>query len=348
MSNDFVNRFKQSIISHIPSAKVVAGGREIRMPCPFCMEDRGKKEGHLYVKIPIDGQVPLYHCFKCTESGLVNSSFLRKLDIYDVDMITEVKDYTNKMSKSLNFRNLDNEDKIFYLSTNYIADNNLSEIKLKYINKRLGTNLSYNDLKENKIILNLGDLLDHNEITNYTRDINIVRQLNDAFIGFVSADNAFINMRNLTPGKVAQTIDKRYINYNIFGKFSNKHRYYIIPNEIDITRLEPVKIHIAEGPFDILSVYYNLNNGNKDHSIYAAIGGKSYFNIVKYFIEYKGLFNVEFHIYPDADIDNGTIYNISRLLYPLDIKVYMHRNLYQNEKDFGVPLDRIKESIIEC
>ena len=53
------------------------------------------------------------------------------------------------------------------------------------------------------------------------------------------------------------------MNYNLFSpdQLAGTSKYYIIPNAIDTIKL--VKIHIAEGPFDILSIFYNLNNGNK-------------------------------------------------------------------------------------
>lgn len=345
MNNNFTEKFVESILAADTSARLVSGNREILKRCHICMDSSNMKSAHMYIKVPINGEIPLYNCFKCGASGIVNSRFLRDLNIYDVEVLGDLVSYTKELSKTRNFKNLDDEEVIYTLYNNYITQCQLSELKLDYINKRLGLQLSYEDLLEDKIILNIYDLLNSNRVNTYTRDPYIVNQLNECFIGFLSADNAFINMRNLTPGRVAKSIDKRYINYNIFGKLSNTQGYYIIPSNIDITRPDPIKIHIAEGPFDILSILYNVNDNIRSHSLYAAIGGKGYYNIIKYFIEFKGLLNIELHIYPDNDIENYIINNIVNYLYPFGINIFIHRNLYEGEKDFGVPKNRIKESI---
>ena len=108
---------------------------------------------------------------------------------------------------------------------------------------------------------------------------------------------------------------------------------------------DPIKIHIGEGPFDILSVFYNLRNMNKTHNIYAAIGGKSYVNILKLFIQDLGLINVEFHIYIDNDISDWDIHNIYEYMNIFNLNIFIHRNIYPGEKDFGVPLSKIREQI---
>ena len=51
---------------------------------------------------------------------------------------------------------------VYRLNNYYISNNKLSEVKLKYINKRLGLDLSYNDLEDLKIILDLNNLIDKN------------------------------------------------------------------------------------------------------------------------------------------------------------------------------------------
>ena len=154
-------------------------------------------------------------------------------------------------------------------------------------------------------------------------------------------------MRNLTPGKVYESIDKRYVNYNIFNKINNSQRYYVIPTNIDLLDTRPIKIYIAEGPFDILSVFYNLRNRDKTNCIYAAIGGKAYLNIIKYFIQRQGLVNIELHICPDGDIGKDVLYGIKDYLRLFSIPIFVHRNIYPEQKDFGVSLNKIRESVIQ-
>jgi hypothetical protein len=110
--------------------------------------------------------------------------------------------------------------------------------------------------------------------------------------------------------------------------------------------LEPVKIHIAEGPFDILSIYTNLRHG--EPGIYTAIGGSNYLGIIMYFIETFKLPNVEIHIYPDND-NSGSNGKMRKLylskLKPIRIPMYIHRNICAGQKDFGVRPEFIVETI---
>ena len=207
--------------------------------------------------------------------------------------------------------------------------------------------MNIQDIQRLKIVLNLYDFLNANNINIITRDNTITNQLDMFFLGFLSCDNRYINMRRLIPkGKLSSNIDKRYINYNIYGSTDNDTRYYIIPTAIN--PINHVDIRIAEGPFDILGIYYNTDHGNYSNTIFAAIGGKSYTTIIKYFITRCGFVNFNLHIYLDNDIDDYEIYKIKNILsYNYNIKIYMHRNLYPNEKDFGVPRDRIDEKIMQ-
>ena len=105
------------------------------------------------------------------------------------------------------------------------------------------------------------------------------------FLGFISIDNAFLNMRRLCDsGKVYESIDKRYINYKIFDKFDTSERFYTIPTAIDTLCPNRIKIHIAEGPFDILSILYNLNNGILKNNIYGACTGSGYMGLLRFIL----------------------------------------------------------------
>ena len=55
------------------------------------------------------------------------------------------------------------------------------------------------------------------------------------------------------------------------------------------------------------------------------------------------LINIEFHIYIDNDVDINTIQGINRYLKVYNIPLYVHKNIYPNEKDFGVKLSNIQE-----
>lgn len=129
-------------------------------------------------------------------------------------------------------------------------------------------------------------------------------------------------------------------------------KYYIIPTTIDTLNPEPVKIHIAEGPFDVLSIFYNLNNGNRNNSIYASIGGKSYINLINFLLADLKIINAEIHIYFDNDVNVRDYKGILQQLQYLNLDIYFHWNRFITfktvdekviiyEKDYGVKRQNI-------
>lgn len=341
-----IEEFGQFIINNIPGAKFASGKRAINFRCPFCGDSSNPRSAHFYLLLNENSPI-IYYCHRasCNATGILTHSLLMEWGIYDIKLSVELaKHNKTALTYSENKKYVDKS--VYNLSNNFILDNKLSRYKLDYINKRLGTNLSYNEILKRKIVLNLGDLLDSNKIYNYTRDNTIMKQLNDNFIGFISRDNAFLNMRNLEISKVYKSIDKRYINYSIFNKFDNSQKYYTIPAEIDLLNPNRIKLNIAEGPFDILSVFYNLRN-QEDHSIYSAIGGRGYLNLIKSFILNDNLSYIEIHLYIDNDIPHYIINNVKNFVSIYNIPLFVHRNMKEGEKDFGVSKDRIIEQITQ-
>ncbi|MGL5330906.1 MAG: hypothetical protein ACRDD7_16705 [Peptostreptococcaceae bacterium] len=342
MDNKFSENFKEKLLN-IPTARLVSGGKEVLMRCRYCQDSRDPKSAHMYISIPVNGNLSFHNCFKCHTKGIVTHEKLIQWGIYDPSILVDIGIYNKeslKLDKNRKFKDKD----VYKINNSFISQNELSEAKLRYINRRLGLSLDYSDLLSKKVILNLNDLLSTNKIDKLTRDRRIIEQLDTSFIGFISYDNAFINMRNLTPGKVDKSIDRRYINYNIFEKFDNTQRYYTLPTNIDLYNPERIKIHIAEGPFDILSIYYNLRKDD-NNCIYSSILGSGYINIIKHFINTLKLVNIEIHIYIDADVSYYVINEIKEICYVFQIPFYLHRNMMQGEKDFGVSIDKINEQI---
>jgi hypothetical protein len=195
-----------------------------------------------------------------------------------------------------------------------------------------------------KIVLNIGDILSRNHLK-LTRDKRIIEALDSGFLGFLSHDNAFLNMRNLDLVKdLHASINKRYINYNLVGKYDNTCRFYNVPTTVDFRDPRPIKLHIAEGSFDILSIYLNLRK-DPYMNIYTAIGGSGYKGLAKYFISKLKCPNLEIHIYPDNDVSRHTILDLAHYLEPFRYSFYIHRNICPGEKDFGVNISKIQESI---
>ena len=340
--SDFKENLKQFLLNNI-SGKVVSGDKEFVCRCPFCGDSVHLKSAHFYINLPSSDDVPvMYHCKKCNTSGVLNRSVLRQLgvELIDGDVLSDLIRRHKKLNGNF-IRGSDKNRSIYKFRTNnnYISINKNTEYKLKYINDRLDLNLSYQDILDCKIVLNLYDLWHDNNSLHKTRDSRIMDELNDSFVGFLGYNNGVINMRNLKDKKdYSKYLNKRYVNYNLYPSeyLEGTSKYYIIPTIIDTMNPDPIKIHIAEGPFDVLSIFYNVCNGEKYNSIYASIEGKSYINIVKFFLADLQIINAEIHIYYDNDVKQKEIQGVLEQLQNLDIDVYFHWNKFEGEKDYGV------------
>lgn len=261
--------------------------------------------------------------------------------IYDPDIILGVVNH-NKQKMKLT-KNQKYKHNVYYVKNDYIRNNDISKKKLDYLNNRLGLNLSYDDTLNNKIVLNLCDLLYTNNIKLLSRERYIIKKLDKHFIGFLSNDNCYLNLRKIDDDKIYKSINKRYINYNIFNNFNNTEKFFTIPSIIDTSLNKPVRINIAEGPFDILSIIYNLIDDEHKYSqsINCAICGNSFYTLYKLFQTRYGFIDIEVHIYIDNDGHSKGITYLIKKLKEISIPLYIHNNDYKKEKDFGVPKARI-------
>lgn len=326
------------------NAKIVSGGKEILKRCHFCGDSMDPTNAHMYIGCR-DGVI-VYNCFKCNASGLVDGKFLRDLGCYEPSIISLCNEQNSKSisSKDSRIGRIKNKFKI----RNPIiplSNNEYAQKKLDYISNRLGCLFSSSDAAKFKIILNLKDFLNINGITNYTRNPNMVDLIDKFFLGFLSIDNSFVILRRLVPeGKLPKYIDYRYINYDIFGSPEGGNKYYTIPNAINLNK--QLDIHIAEGAFDILSIYLHVAPIGSN-AIFASICGKSYISLVRFFIVNYGFTSFNLHLYPDADIGMDQMKIIKEDVKPFSINVFVHRNIYPKEKDYGVSMDHINDSIIK-
>lgn len=340
---EFITEYKNFLLSKIPTAKPVSGGKEINCRCMYCADSKNIHKGHFYISIPKDGDFSKFNCFKCSAQGYVTPQRLLEWGLYDTDISIKLGNYNKSIMKNPYSRRNNIGYGSFNIRYDMITDDDLTRYKLDYINKRLGTDLSYDDCIREKIVLNIKDIFKRNPIK-LTRTEYIIDFLDSSFIGFLSYDNAKMNMRNLEISQLPNSINRRYINYNVIEKEDSTQSFYCIPNSINTIDPIPIKVHIAEGPFDVLSIYHNLRKTDYQ-SLYISVTGKGYKGIIRFCLVTLGLINVEFHIYPDMDIKQYVMDDIADLIYPYQVPLYIHRNVFPNEKDFGVPIDRIRESI---
>lgn len=329
-----------------PNVKVASGGRELIMRCIFCGDSDNPRHAHLYIKVPqTRDELSFYDCKKCNSHGMVTDTLLRRIGCTDTQAIVEFLKHNAEVMASPKYKTLKMID-IYPLNWSAIRNTDVNEFKLQYIWSRIGwNNFSYNDAVRLKIFLNLYDIVQVNRLE-LTRNQYITDALDRNFIGFISYDNSFANMRQCIEEGTPQNINKRYINYDLIQKPEDSKNYYVIPTKIDVLNPTPVKIHIAEGPFDILSIFYNMNSCMDQQAIYIACGGKSYSQAIEFILTETGIVNYEIHLYPDADVNDWFVNTrILNNLKGFQTTVYIHRNGYPGEKDYGVPKERIVDRV---
>ena len=314
IGQNFINAIK----SIIPTAKVASGGREIVIRCPFCGDSKNLRHAHFYMSVPQSQEdISFYQCKRCPNHGIVSDELLRKIGCNDSNIIIEITKHNTEVLSLPKYKSL-KKINIYPLRWDLIRQDASNQNKLNYINTRIGANFSLFDLYS----------------------------LDKYFIGFISYDNSYCGLRKITDQELYQSVNKRYINYSLINKTDDRKNFYIIPTQINILDPLPVKIHIAEGQFDILSIYYNLNKCNNYQSIYIACGGKSYSQATEFILEETGIINYELHYYPDKDVsDQEFLYGTQSKIQLLISNIFIHRNIYNGEKDFGVPINRINEVV---
>lgn len=345
-SFSFGQRLKEYLLNSIPSARLASGGKMINCRCFECGDSqKSMKSAHLYISMPSQNGPGWFYCHKCNSSGILTHRKLLDWNIYDSDIANDLYIHNSSTLRSFKYGDL-GCGKVYSIKNNIIRNDQLSLIKMDYINNRLGTKLTPTDFLNLKVVINLNDIIQQNNITKLTRSYNIVQDLDRAFVGFLSLDNGFVTLRKLDDQIVYDEINLRYVNYKLFDKQDTSERFYVVPQQIDLLQQDRIKIHIAEGVFDILSIYLNLRKG--ESGIYSTVSGSNYSSIISYFMIEKMIPNLEIHLYPDNDQPQWKMDNIIKKYNPMQVPIFIHRNLSPREKDFGVSIDRIQESVIKA
>lgn len=321
--------FINALLSH-PRAKMHSGGTKISLPCPICGDT---KENHFHIHVPSSNEELIYYkCFRsvCNAKGLLNSSILRDLDITSPDVINFVKILNGNLKTSNSKRyNRFSGYKIFNLAPRK-TDEYINK-KISYINNRLGLELSAKEITSMKIVLSFSDLLHYNKL-NLSENFSEKRAWYIEYntVGFISRDGSHCTFRD---------IDKKsYVAYNLLGE-DECDKYYTIPCELDFMR--HINVYIAEGPFDILSAYYNLDL-DKDNALFiATCGASSYESILKSLIRI-GVFNCTFNIFSDKDVTIEQYVAIKNKIG--NYKFIRPINIFYNKigKDIGVRKEEIE------
>ena len=309
--------------------------------CPFCGDSNNKHHAHLYIYADIYNNDPiLYHCFKCESSGIVNNEFFTVIGLDDNDIKSS---FTKYKSKSGKFKKLFENSVVYF---DYKIPEEINRNKIKYIEDRLGCELTDDEIKKLKIVTSLKSFIkNNNDIKELSLPINYLKNIEDHYIGFVSFGNSHILFRDMT-GKEKF----KWIKYPITKDSRENKIFYSIENDINIFSSEPIIINLAEGVLDTLSIYKNLGY-NDSNMLNISVCGKRYVGVLETLID-MGIVgdNVIINIFSDNDEmyneKNKTPTTPKYFSYILrKIKyVFKEVNVYYNliGKDVGVSKDKIK------
>lgn len=325
----------------MPKAKRSISGSEISFRCPFCGDSKSDPYATSFsVNVdPTSEKFGQYQCFRanCQAHGILNNEFLYMIGFDKYEAEKDITRFISGRNIKIDGVYVSRQKNELHNVINTLDD--VAEVKRSYINKRLGLNLSYEDLYKFKINLNLMDLLKINEISVPGKSIAYYKNLSDYGISFISAYNDYAIIRDISK---SGRLKKRYTNISIFGSDKTITKAYCIPTKLDLLCPEPTVINIAEGAFDILGVYHHVKIDKKyKNKLYLAACGSGIVNTLFAYIQQYGLINCKINIFADSDVSVDKFTRLKKLepyLLKYDITVYYNTMA----KDFGVPKNQIK------
>lgn len=319
MDSELKFKVMSEIENNVPVFKKVSNIRW-KIRCPFCGDSqKDLRDAHLYLKCDYDNpnEPILYNCFlsNCQVHGKVTKQFMDKLGIKS-KVANEL--VSQRYSKLYAFK----EANIDIITGTPI----IGSPQMNYIESRLGPGLTLEDYDRFKIIW------DMNSVYQYISDnktLNTIPSNTDS-ISMLSDDKSTLLSRGFLEGD----------NWRKVKIVSSDTRlFYTIKTVFNLFTSEIITVNIAEGIFDVLSIYKNFNDG--PYSAFIATLGPDYIAAVDYAIN-KGLVgtNVVLKIYIDAEVSE------KKLKYQLKKYKYFFKaiSIFKNIKfkDVGVVPEKIE------
>lgn len=326
--------FKAELIEELLTTIHPSGYKngELGVRCPYCGDSRNSDHYHLNIRIkPGDDQPLFFRCLRCNTTGVLNSNLLAMIGSSSSEYSIQVEKYNRMSCKKHGV--ISNKKGVRMKMQPLVINDKILE-KHDYIENRLGLVLDIEELHNNKIVYDFIELMKYNKINKLNGDIEKIKALQNDHVGFLSAKNDFINFRDITGNH------KRYYIYKVINTIDTTGKFYIMPNKIDPFSDDMKTINIAEGVFDILGIYYHIFNKQKYNTIYAAINGAGYLNVIKYILNQGILCDVNVNIFSDADRPPDYYKNMINQISPFVNNIRLFYNSIG--KDYGVPSNEIK------
>ncbi len=338
-----IEELKGSLIDQLQNRgaySVSVNGVQHYTRCPYCGDSSNLNHAHFSIRIDMsDDSIMLFRCLKCGISGMITEDVIDELGLsVATDLRKELRGYNRKGLKKMGLVNMDMES----FTVPLYHDTPLNQSKLDYVNQRLGTELSYVKAHEYKMVLNLVDFMTLNELPEIEfLSYPMLKTLNNYYVGWLSCNNNTIIFRDIT-GKQKY----RYYKIKLNQKNMNGDSFYAMPSTLPLLYTDDIHVHMAEGTFDIISIKENLVPDSPNHLFYASCGfGGSV--ILYYLIHHAINTGIHLHIYSDADKTDwdhqNYLHRMNHITEWID-QIVIHRNQVNDEKDYGVPKEKIHDS----
>ena len=316
---------------------------QLRIRCFIC-GDSAKNENKKRLGIKIDIHDPdapvVYNCFNCYAQGIFTASMVKEMGMDDPELEESIRalnkhalnDNGTKVNKYKNVKEIKVELPPLYNKPECIN-------KVRYVFQRIGTQIDPIDFPSLRIVWSLKDFLYMNQISFESK--KNIEFLDRDYVGFLSVHNEYIIFRDIT-----EKNKMRWIKYNIFNVFDNTQGFYTMKGSLDLMDTDDIHIVITEGPFDLLSLRYNVFHNNISNKIMISSCNGSFLEPLLYYVR-KGVVGGNVKI--DCYQDNDTRLKFRDIREKLKPYILSNSNftVYYNtmSKDFGVPKENIQIDI---
>lgn len=312
--------------------------------CPCCGDSSNPTHAHFYLIIdPNSNTNAGYICFKCGEHGPVTADILDAMGIEDTTLKTGISKL-NKTADKISTKGYMEEQKMMHFDFE-IPMITKRDAKVAYLEHRLGRTFTTKELKEAKVITSLKHFLLLNHIGYRPFQPYLIERLERDFIGFLSFGNSHILFRDIT-----NTHDPSWVKYPILEESRANRVLYTMTNSLDPLSTGPIRINMAEGIMDTLSVAFNLDH-KAGNELNVCLCGKQYRSFLRFLLDlgFCGS-NIQINIFADNDMEfnpkakekTDLSYfkkNLGRFKYIFGkITIYYNRK----QKDCGVPKNEIR------
>ena len=346
-SENLIDELQKYLLSEKRVAYFNSNKGELTVRCPYCGDSvKNSNHGHMYISV----EAPFsFYCQRCETKGYLNFDTLRE---FQVEMPELNMSITKAAKKAIRNTTKTNDDVSGLFSGKRILqrpeldlDDKYTARKVRYLERRFGTDLSLDDLDRLKVITRPSQFIDMNYLNNmdrfydkdnYHRGLRL--WLERYSVGFLSTDTNYITYRHLKDAPNG----RRYYTESNNRPVDIGSRIYTIGNDLDLMSPE-LNLVLAEGVMDIGAIWLNMyGRRTEPNTVFGAVNGRAYKQFINTFRR-MGFFKINLDIYSDKEIE---LRNYKYHLNPLHFsKIRVHYNQFEGEKDFGVPLDRVKDKV---